>query len=276
MKEELILGKLTLVITTRCNLKCSLCCEYVPQNKPFPDMTLDEEKLILDALFYVVDHVDILHLSGGGEPFLHKDLAEMIEIAFNYNDRFDRFMVFTNSTIPVSERLLEALIRHKDKLIVHASDYNISPKRTAEVYKMLNDNDISCRIIKYYGEIQNFGGWVDFGSFEAHKRTPTELERVFQNCAVTRDMHGNWRTRDGKVHWCSRSQRGMELGLIPDNQVDYVDLFDHNVSREEKKEKFLNIMQARYISACDHCSGEQGTDDSTKRHPAGFQIQGKI
>lgn len=63
------LGKFSLIILTRCNLKCRLCCEYVPQNEPFPDMTPDEERKILYAFFSAVDHVDTLHLTGGGSPF---------------------------------------------------------------------------------------------------------------------------------------------------------------------------------------------------------------
>ena len=88
---------------------------------------------------------------------------------------------------------------------------------------------------------------------------------------MTRDMGGNWRTRDGKVHWCSRSQRGMELGLIPDCPEDYVDLFD-NSTRAEKQEKFRRIANAPCLSACDRCSGDQGTDDQQKRYPAAEQM----
>ena len=86
-----ILGKVSLIITTRCNLRCKLCDEYAPENKPFPDMTLDEERRLLAAVFDLCDHVETLHLTGGGEPFLHKQLAEMIETAMGYSyvDLFD-------------------------------------------------------------------------------------------------------------------------------------------------------------------------------------------
>ena len=271
MNDRLILDKFTLVITTRCNLKCRLCCEYVVQNKPFPDMTIDEEKAILAAFFGVVDRVDTLHLSGGGEPFLHKNLAEMVDSAFEYNEYFDRFMLFTNSTIPVSDRLLDALKRHKEKTVVHASDYGLFPERAAALYKTLSDNDVNFRVVKYYGAEQDFGGWVDFGTWEPRERKPGELEQIFRDCAVTRDMRGNWRTRDGKVHWCSRSQRGMELGYLPDDPGDYVDLFD-STNRQEKRKKFQRIKNSKSLLACDYCSGEQGTSDAVKRIPAAEQI----
>jgi hypothetical protein len=86
-------------------------------------------------------------------------------------------------------------------------------------------------------------------------------------------MRGNWRTRDGKVHWCSRSMRGMELGLIPDNPNDYVDLFNEKENKEQKQRKFASIANAEYISACDYCTGNHGTDDVNKRFNAAEQIK---
>lgn len=265
------LNKLSLIIVTRCNLRCRLCCEYVPQNKPFPDMTIAEAEDILRAAFQTADYINTLHLTGGGEPFLHQKLPELIDAAMNYSQQFDTLMLFTNCTIQPSAELLEMLVKYKDKILVQVSRYGQSPEKEENILKTLLDYDIHCKVVKYYGEEQDFGGWVDFGPWDAQRKTLEELEKRFHSCAVTSVMHGNWRTRDGKVHWCSRSQRGMELGLIPDVPEDYVDLFD-GTTPEEKREKFSKIAVARYISACDRCSGEQGTFDTSKRHPAGEQI----
>lgn len=264
------LNKFSLIITTRCNLKCRYCCEYVPQNTPFPDMTVEEERRILSAIFEVCDRINTLHLTGGGEPFLHVKLSEMIDEAMKYSDKFNRLMLFTNSTIPVSENLLDSIKKYTDKIVVQLSQYGINPEREQAVAKLLLSNGVNCKIEKYYGDEQSFGGWVDFGAWEKHDRTNEQIEQVFRNCAVTRDMHGNWRTRSGKVHWCSRSMRGMELGLIPDDPNDYVDLFD-NTGIEEKRVKFNRIAESKGLSACDMCSGNQGTDDKSKRFSAAEQ-----
>ena len=269
------LGKLSLIILTRCNLHCKLCCEYVPQNKPFPDMTVDEEKRILEAAFKVIDYVDTLHLTGGGEPFLHPKLAEMVEVAMEYQDRFDRLMLFTNTTVPVTDKLLKTLVRYRDKILVQTSRYGKFPEREQTILDSLRSAGINCKVVKYYGEEQDFGGWVDFGPWDAQNNAPETLQQRFEACAVTKVMHGNWRTRDGKVHWCSRSQRGMELGLVPDNPDEYVDLFDAT-SKEEKQEMFRRIAAYPYLSACDRCSGEQGTSDTGKRFAAAEQVNHKI
>ena len=227
------LGKFSLIILTRCNLKCKLCCEYVPQNKPFCDMKVEEADKILKAFFDVVDHLTTLHLTGGGEPFLHKDLSALIETAMKYSEKFDRLMLFTNCTI-------------------------------------IPNDELKNTIKKYNGEEQSFGGWIDFGSWESYGRSKDELNEVFHECSVTRVLKGNWRTRDGKVHWCTRSQRGMELGFLPDNPEDYVDLFD-STSKEEKRERFERIAKCTHLLACDHCSGDAGTLDKQKRYPAAEQ-----
>jgi hypothetical protein len=261
---------MSLVVTTRCNLRCRLCDEFIPMNRPFPDMSPDEERAILDAFFAVVDCVGMLHLSGGGEPFLNPALPEMIDVAYGYEDRFDRFMVFTNGTVRASDALLDAL-KGKPRLTVHASDYGIIPERGAELRGLLADGGVDVRAVKYHGDSQDYGGWVDFGPWDARRRSAAQLRGVFSGCGVTRHMRGNWRTRDGKVHWCQRSQRGMELGLLPDSPDDYVDLFGGE-TREEKRAKFRKITDGAYLGACDHCSGDHGTEDAAKRFPAGEQM----
>jgi hypothetical protein len=265
------LNKLSLIIVTRCNLRCKLCCEYVPQHKPFPDMTIDEERRILDAAFEVCDHIETLHLTGGGEPFLHPQLPEMIDLAMRYGDKFDKLMLFTNCHAPFEEKQSETMLRHRDKLFVQLSRYGVKPEREAVFAEAVKKAGIPHRVRKYYGDDQSFGGWVSFGPWEKQNKPSGELEERFANCAVTDVMRGNWRTRDGKVHWCSRSQRGMELGLLPENPDDYVDLLD-SVSVKEKRDKFRRIAASRYISACDCCSGDQGTSDGALRFPAAEQM----
>lgn len=269
------LNKFSLIILTRCNLSCKLCCEYVPQNKPFPDMTVEEAENILDAAFHVADRITTLHLTGGGEPFLHPNLPRLIETAMKYADQFDRLMLFTNSTAPVSEALMDIIRRYKEKIVVQLSLYNLYPQREQDTLRRFQEEGIRCKVEKYYGDDQSFGGWIDFGPWEACHRAPEVLADMFHACSVTRVMQGNWRTRDGKVHWCSRSMRGMELGYVPDNPDDYVDLLGTG-TREEKQAKFRKIAEKRYISACDRCSGDLATLDPQKRFPAAEQMERKL
>jgi hypothetical protein len=52
-----------------------------------------------------------------------------------------------------------------------------------------------------------------------------------------------------------------------------VDLFDEKTTREEKQISFLKILNGRYITSCDYCSGDYGTSDKTKRYPAAEQLE---
>lgn len=266
------LEKFSLIILTRCDLRCKLCCEYVPQNEPFPDMTIQQEQEILHAIFQVADHITTLHLTGGGEPFLHPQLPEMIEIAMQYEKQFDTLMLFTNATIPLSVKMKEVLKKYKDKILVQVSRYGLFPEKEKFLLADLKECEVRCKEEKYYGENQSFGGWVDFGPWTSRKKTNKELENIFQSCCITSVLNGNWRTRDGKVHWCSRSQRGMDLGLIPDVPDDYVDILDMTKTIEEKRNKFEGIASKPFLSACDYCSGDQGTTDQQKRYPAAEQM----
>lgn len=278
MPGKLTLGKLTIIITTRCNLRCKLCCESVPQYKPFKDITLEEEHSILEAAFDIIDHLEILHLSGGGEPFLHPLLPELIDEAMKYSGKFDKFMVFTNSTVPVSDKLLQTLKKYRENLLVHASQYNVKPEKEAATFRLLAENGINHRIIKYFGNDQDFGGWVDFGNYRHFDKNAMELDEQFKSCAVTRDMCGNWRTRDGTLHHCTISQRGNELGLLENNKDDFVDMLDKNTGRQEKREKLFRLIRLReaapgraHLKACEYCTGDHGTSDISKRHPAAEQ-----
>lgn len=273
-EEKLIVPKFTIIITTKCNLKCKLCCEYVPQNKPFDDITVLECRNILRQFFKVVDHVQTLHLSGGGEPFLHRQLGSLIEECMVYTDQFDRLMLFTNSTVVPTDDLLNVLHKYKERLVVQVSHYGIMRDREHVVLELLQHTGVTIKFQKYYGDDQTFGGWVDFGEWKDHQRSRNELETVYRNCGITSNMKGNWRTRDGKIHWCSRSQRGNELGLIPDFPDDYIDLFDETPIKEKRK-RFRTFLERPYIDACRFCNGDVGTQDREKRYRAAEQMQGE-
>jgi organic radical activating enzyme len=275
MSDNLVLSRLLLIPIDRCNLKCRLCSESIPGNKPDRDMSVKEARNILQSFFEIVDRVRILHISGGGEPFLHPQLAELVEACMKYSNRFDEFILFTNSTIYPPEKLLEVLKKYRGKAVVRTSSYGLYPEKEAALHRAFDENDVNYKVIKYHGEEQDYGGWVDYGEYAPHGRSPEELAKVFASCATRRDLDGNWRTRNGEIHYCTRSQRGTQLGLVLKNKNDYVDVFDLSSTREEKREKLRDIMNTQFLTACDYCSGDYGTSDAAKRYPAAEQIKHK-
>jgi hypothetical protein len=58
---------------------------------------------------------------------------------------------------------------------------------------------------------------------------------------------------NGKYHICPYSAHGMELGVVPLNNNDFVNAREHNIadSRTELKQLF----RKKHISACHYCEG---------------------
>ncbi|MFC1621736.1 radical SAM protein, partial [Candidatus Omnitrophota bacterium] len=73
--------------TNRCNLKCASCWLYSPLlEKDKPSSDLLSRELSKDALVRLIDDLSSLgtkrvRFTGGGEPFMHKDLMDVIEYA---------------------------------------------------------------------------------------------------------------------------------------------------------------------------------------------------
>lgn len=268
MQDPIYLPMINLTPTMRCNLKCRLCGVLVPQYEYRPHMTFTEFAKTLEAVFGIVNKVGKLQITGG-EPLLHSDLSEMLEECFKYSSQFDTLLLFLNSSVPVKPRVAEVLMENKDKLLVHASDYGVSPDIASDLLNTFDKKGIKYKYLKYFGEEQYAGGWVDQGDFVIHGRSEQELGEVFSQCShVVRG--GSWYVRGGQMHWCGRSIRGTELGKIPLRDEDYLDIFAGTI--EERREKYKKLTQSRHILACDYCNGYYGTDDEDKRYAAGEQI----
>lgn len=100
--------------TARCNLRCGFC--HVPgwERAKLPDMTLEMFDRILAALPSLIS----IKIQGMGEPFLNRDLCEMIARA-NRNDI--AVTVITNGTI-LDGRMLDALFRSPPAFLLFSLD----------------------------------------------------------------------------------------------------------------------------------------------------------
>ena len=82
--------KIYIEITNRCNLHCSFCSKV---EKEIKDMSIEEFELILDR---IKDYTDYIYLHVKGEPLLHKNIIEMINLADKYNIKVN---LTTNGTL---------------------------------------------------------------------------------------------------------------------------------------------------------------------------------
>lgn len=263
--ENLRLKGTGLTSTLRCSLKCKLCCTFSPYYNPPKHFSAKRLCDTIDRYFAVVDSVGKFTISGG-EPLLHQELAEVVEYASKYFDRVDTFEIITNGTMIPSEKLLSVLSEHPGKVSIMVDNYGeISPK-VDEVAALFKKHNIDYRERNYTPENPHCGGWVDFGNFTQIHFTPEEIKQKFDSCAYPRKLQFCFSIMDGEVHPCTPSRRAMELGVIPKNRDEYIDLFDDTQSKEELREQFYAIQNIESLSACAFCNGL--CDDSERFTPA--------
>ena len=85
--------QLTLFVTSRCNIRCKMCFYWEPvENKSTEELTLSEIEKISKSMpnFFWL-------LLGGGEVFVRKDIAEIVEI-FYKNNNLKHLSIPTNAT----------------------------------------------------------------------------------------------------------------------------------------------------------------------------------
>ncbi|MEL7661269.1 radical SAM protein [Acetobacterium wieringae] len=261
--NQLILKRSGIVITLRCTLKCKLCGGYAPYYKTPPHYSYDYIADTIDNYFGVIDKVGDFSITGG-EPLLHKDLGRILNKTMEYSSQIGRILILTNGTMLFSDEVLEILQNHKDKLHVTISNYGFLSTRADELENKLKILDISHRVIKYSGENLFCDGWVDYGDHSRKHFTQKETDIKGKKCAI--------RSRDvsiilnGELHSCGRSFRRMELGIIPKNKNEYVDLLDSNTTINEKKDIISLMFRSDSTTSCAYCNGL--CEDSERFPPA--------
>jgi hypothetical protein len=235
------------------------------------DMTLVEIKETLKTIFAMANKIHSLQISGG-EPLLMRNIAEIVNECCKYTDQFDELLLFTNATINLKEDFLQMLQYIDKKLKFYISNYGLYPENVKAFIKKLIENNINYIEIKYYGEEQHCGGFVDYGEYKRHNRSHEELKSLFLSCGQAQIIRCH-PTIYGRIHYCPFSLGGTERGIIPSKKnIDYLDVFDTEMSFEDKCKWFSDIASIGYLTACDYCSGDFGTLDGSKRRPAGEQF----
>lgn len=258
----------SVVITLRCTLRCKLCAAYVPCYDNQPHFSYEKIAKTIDNYFSIVDTVGDFSLSGG-EPLLHEDLGRIIKKTLEYSDRINRLLILTNGTLLFKDEVLEILKENRDKCHVNISDYGYLSSKASKLADILQKNMISHRTINYSGDNLFCDGWVDYGDHSRKAFTQEETDKKGARC-VFRKMNSTL-IQDGEIHRCGRAFRRMELGIIPKNKSEYVDLFDDSISNTEKRKTIINLFNAKSTTSCAFCNG---LCDDSERFPAAEQIAG--
>ena len=251
--EQITLGRVAFMVTERCNLKCRLCAPMTPYWKDKKDIPFERLKKSLEKLFFFTAKVEKFSI-GGGEPFLAKNLTEFLELLIQYENRIEKMDIITNGTIVPGERLLGALSRFQNMLVI-VDDYGTGVSRKfEECCNALEDAGIPVERRENNVEQAHCDGWFDMREVLMPPRGIDQTKAIFKDCIYSHDLRCNV-LYDGKIYPCSRAMAFHKLEQIPDEKNLYIDLFRADLSMEQISKELVQHLQADFFPACAFCVG---------------------
>ncbi len=236
---------LEIPLTTKCSLNCKGCSNLIPCYKKRSDYDTDILIKSIRSFLECINNIVYVRLLGG-EPFLSGNLYKVIKELLK-SDKIQRIEIVTNGTIVPNDKKLLNLLKN-GRIIVSISQYPFVD--FSKLTSFLDQNSI-----KYRVDEMNF--WMDYGNTLKRNKSNKELIHQYSSChSVCKSLI------NGQLHLCPRSSHGTDLGIIKDNQDDYLDLLDKNLSITDKKIKLNQLLKKKCIKACDYC--DFGTKKSTK------------
>ena len=264
MPAPLELLRTTLVVTSRCTLRCELCQAFVPYLKRPEDLALADALLVLENYFQAVAKVKTFNISGG-EPLLNKEFTQITAAVLSYAEQIEEAVtIVTNGTLEFNENLLKLMERFRHKIRVVISDYGELSPKVGSIVQSLNSHGIDHRVSRFHGENLYFDGWVDFRDHTRKHFTLEERDRQARACLYGRGRY--FVIVDGVLYHCNRAQWRVSQGMIPRLDSECINLLDIARPPAETQRHILDLFQADSVTACAYCLGLK--NDSERHYPA--------
>jgi hypothetical protein len=245
---EVCLPSISFLPSTICNLKCKCCLNFSPYIKQQKVRPLDTLKSDLDLLFSKIDTLLTLHISGG-EPFLYKELPELIEYIAQYSaSKLGQLELTTNGTIVASDKLCQ--IMRDSNILLTVDDYRSALPQFESNYAALIQK------LKQYGisyKIQKAENWIDLAPFDTDNSQLSEdqLCEHFKACAVPWQEY-----RDGKLWICNYSAYAEIAGIQQTEPSECYDMKNSGESNGYELMEFrLGYSEKGYTQFCKKCRG---------------------
>lgn len=236
--DQIFMYSLDWVVTTRCSLRCKECSNLMqyymnPQN--FEVETLqDNLSKVLELVVCIMD-VRVI----GGEPFMHPQLAEIMEPLLD-NPKIRNFSIYTNASILPNQKMIKVLKHEKVKCEI--SDYGGLVKNFPLFIEIMQKENIRHHIVK-------LEEWHKLGGLKDRQKDEDAMRNTFGIC-YCKDMS----LLDGKIYRCPYSANGRMLDAIPYKEEDVVDLYSGSIGYLKYKLKYL-MFEKDFDHACGYCSG---------------------
>lgn len=230
---ELVVPYLPVYLTTACSLNCEKCNNLMPMfhGKAF-DFSWDKTKNSLNRMLQEVKELIFCELVGG-EPFLNKDLGEILDYV-GHNEKILQIVIISNATVIPKTDILEKLKKYN--VLVRVSDYGLFDKMSAFIAE-LDKYEINVRV-------QQDMKWNDPGGINARGRSKEELKKQYNACEFS--LKCKYLCED-KLFSCARAASMYYLGLF--NSEKDILRIDESTTREDIRDFYLH----EDGEICDYC-----------------------
>lgn len=255
-------------VTLRCNLKCRLCAAHAPYYKEPWHPTIEELCNQADRFFEVVDYIGHFSITGG-EPLLRRDLGSLVRRLNSYSSKIGSLELFSNGTIIPNNDIISAFKEYSGHVKFVIDNYGADLSINAEKFAKLARESLPDAVIElrdYCTIDMHCDGWVDWGVGEKSGRTDEEAQAVFNKCSLPQKLDFVSCVNNGVIYPCPQTRRCIELGYIPFDPVEAVDLFDRSYTDDEIRQRIIARYSLSQLRACKYCDGQ--CDDSMRYQPA--------
>lgn len=240
---------LDVVITECCSLRCRDCSNLMqyyhhPANLDVEEMVASLRKILSAAK---VDQLKII----GGEPFVNqKALISLLKFLGRESDgRVNKIDIITNGTIVPSDECIGAM-KDDPRVRVVFSNYG-------ELSSKLDEFSNICAREGIRHDVVEDKFWWDFGGLEERDEKQKKTQHRFDGCYSRRLCTSLYR---GKLYVCPRQAHAIQLGIIPEDISETVDVSDHLYDDPSAlRDAIYRLLDRKeYISACRYCGCDSG------------------
>lgn len=253
----------TILLTSRCTLRCRQCSHYIPDLEEHVDVPVERLKEEAELLFSLVDKMCAVSCIGG-EPLLYPHLGEYLNfIGDKFRDKFYFLALTTNGTLKPGPELLK--IFKKFDLAVAVSDYSGAgiknyEKNFRELLDLLRQEGLCHSVSRQE--------WISVEQKEADRKLSLEaLNRKYADC-VDRVQCPIY--HDGKLYPCGTQYLRERRGDLPHDGLGVLDFRQMSKDDPSDRRRLLRFAlrhcESGHLPACRDC---HSVDSETV--PAGLQ-----
>jgi len=262
--DELIFPLATFVINQKCTLSCTHCGQYINhyQKKDQINFTHEDIKREIDWIFDAVDVIGYVSIIGG-EPFMHPQLAEVIDYVLN-KANYGVIGITTNGICEISDDFLRKYTE-SGKVRLIFSDYTEALSENQR--KLFNKN---VKKVQQSGISYTVGKPIWATPVSLLKLNLSESEKITkkENC----NAKNSCKTVQGGVYYPCTTTANIGSHRVNEFLSDWVKLDDF-CSAEDIRSAIKKVEEQPYYESCDYCgegglllelAGEQGVSKEYK------------